>query len=65
MKNALKIIVLAISLLSISCKEEKKERTTIPKPEIKRNEPKEIAYTFQKSEEWLKNEGTNMPSFFI
>ena len=59
MKNALKIVILVISLLSLSCKEEKKEHTTITKPEIKRNAPKEIAYTFQKSEEWLKSEGTN------
>jgi hypothetical protein len=59
MKNALKIVVLAISLLSLSCKEEKKEVITIVKPEIKRNEPKEVAYTFQKSEDWLKTEGTN------
>ena len=59
MKNILKIVVLAIGLLSLSCKEEKKEIATSNKPEIKRNEPKEVAYTFQKSEEWLKNEGTN------
>ena len=59
MKNILKIVVLAIGLLSFSCKEEKKEIATSNKPEIKRNEPKEVAYTFQKSEEWLKNEGTN------
>ncbi|MFN7045731.1 MAG: L,D-transpeptidase [Flavobacterium sp.] len=59
MKNVLKIVVLAIGLLSLSCKEEKKEVITIVKPEIKRNEPKEVAFTFQKSEEWLKTEGTN------
>ncbi len=59
MKNALKIVVLAIGLLSLSCKEEKKETVTIVKPEIKRNEPKEVAYTFQKSEDWLKIEGSN------
>jgi len=59
MKNVLKIVVLAIGLLSHSCKEEKKEIITIVKPEIKRNEPKEVAFTFQKSEEWLKTEGTN------
>ncbi|MDP5027904.1 MAG: L,D-transpeptidase [Flavobacterium sp.] len=59
MKNVLKIVVLAIGLLSHSCKEEKKETVTIAKPEIKRNEPKEVAFTFQKSEEWLKTEGTN------
>ena len=59
MKNALKIVVLAIGLLSLSCKEEKKEVITIVKPEIKRNEPKEVAYTFQKSEDWLKTEGSN------
>lgn len=59
MKNVLKIVVLAIGLLSLSCKEEKKEITTSNKPEIKRNEPKEVVYTFQKSEDWLKSEGTN------
>lgn len=59
MKNVLKIVVLAIGLLSLSCKEEKKEAITIVKPEIKRNEPKEVAFTFQKSEEWLKTEGSN------
>lgn len=59
MKNVLKIVILAIGLLSLSCKEEKKEITTSNKPEIKRNEPEEVAYTFQKSEEWLKSEGTN------
>ena len=59
MKNVLKIVVLAIGLLSLSCKEEKKETVTIVKPEIKRNEPKEVAFTFQKSEDWLKTEGTN------
>ena len=59
MKNVLKIVVLAIGLLSLSCKEEKKEIATSNKPEIKRNEPKEVAYTFQKSEDWLKTEGTN------
>ena len=59
MKNVLKIVVLAIGLLSLSCKEEKKEVITIVKPEIKRNEPKEVAYTFQKSEDWLKTEGSN------
>lgn len=59
MKNVLKIVVLAIGLFSLSCKEEKKEVITIVKPEIKRNEPKEVAYTFQKSEDWLKTEGTN------
>lgn len=59
MKNALKIVVLAIGLLSLSCKEEKKEVITIVKPEIKRNEPKEVAFTFQKSEDWLKTEGSN------
>lgn len=59
MKNALKIVVLAIGLLSLSCEEEKKEVITIVKPEIKRNEPKEVAFTFQKSEEWLKTGGTN------
>ena len=59
MKNILKIVVLAIGLLSLSCKEEKKEIATSNKPEIKRNEPKEVAYTFQKSEDWLKTEGTN------
>ncbi|TDR25250.1 L,D-transpeptidase [Flavobacterium cheniae] len=59
MKNVLKIVVLAISLFSLSCKEEKKEVITIVKPEIKRSEPKEVAYTFQKSEEWLKTEGSN------
>jgi hypothetical protein len=59
MKNALKIVVLIIGLLSLSCKEEKKEVITIVKPEIKRNEPKEVAFTFQKSEDWLKTEGTN------
>jgi len=59
MKNVLKIVVLAIGLLSLSCKEEKKETVTIVKPEIKRNEPKEVAFTFQKSEDWLKTEGSN------
>jgi len=59
MKNALKIVILAICLLSLSCKEEKKERITIIKPEIKRNEPKEVAFTFKKSEDWLKTEGSN------
>lgn len=59
MKNVLKIVVLAIGLLSLSCKEEKKEIATSNKPEIKRNEPKEVAYTFQKSEDWLKTEGAN------
>ena len=59
MKNVLKIVILAISLLSLSCKEEKKETTTSNKPEIKRNEPKEVAYTFQKREDWLKTVGTN------
>jgi hypothetical protein len=59
MKNALKIVVLAIGLLSLSCKEEKKEVITIVKPEIKRNEPKEVAYTFQKSKDWLESNGTN------
>lgn len=59
MKNVLKIVVLVIGLLSLSCKEEKKETVTIIKPEIKRNEPKEVAFTFQKSEDWLKTEGTN------
>ena len=59
MKNALKIVVLVIGLLSLSCKEEKKEVITIVKPEIKRNEPKEVAFTFQKSEDWLKTEGSN------
>ena len=59
MKNVLKIVVLAIGLLSLSCKEEKKEVITIVKPEIKRNEPKEVAFTFQKSEDWLKTEGSN------
>jgi hypothetical protein len=59
MKNVLKIVVLAIGLLSLSCKEEKKEVITIVKPEIKRNEPKEVAYTFQKSEDWLESNGTN------
>ena len=59
MKNVLKIVVLAIGLLSLSCKEEKKEVITIVKPEIKRNEPKEVVFTFQKSEEWLKTEGSN------
>lgn len=59
MKNVLKIVVLAIGLFSLSCKEEKKEVITIVKPEIKRNEPKEVAFTFQKSEDWLKTEGSN------
>lgn len=59
MKNVLKIVVLAIGLLSLSCKEEKKEVITIVKTEIKRNEPKEVAYTFQKSEDWLESNGTN------
>ncbi|WP_291139731.1 L,D-transpeptidase [Flavobacterium sp. UBA7663] len=59
MKNAIKIMVLVIGLLSLSCKEEKKETVTIVKPEIKRNEPKEVAFTFQKSEDWLKTEGSN------
>ena len=59
MKNVLKIVILAIGLLSLSCKEEKKEIKTSNKPEIKRNEPKEVAYTFQKSEDWLKTEGAN------
>jgi hypothetical protein len=59
MKNVLNIVVLVISLLSLSCKEEKKEITISNKPEIKRNEPKEVAYTFQKREDWLKTVGTN------
>ena len=48
-----------MAVLSLSCKKETKESTTSNKPEIKRNEPKEVAYTFQKSEDWLKTEGTN------
>jgi len=63
MKNVLKIVVLVISLLSLSCKEEKKEIVNSNKPEIKRNEPKEVAYTFQKREDWLKTVGTNTKAF--
>ena len=65
MKNIAKIVVLVVSLLSLSCKEEKKVVINNNRPVIKRIEPKEVAFTFQKSEDWLKSEGTNTKALNI
>ena len=53
-------MALAFSLLFLSC-QEKKENEIIKskKPTIERKQPKEVAYTFQKSADWLKTEGSN------
>lgn len=59
MKNVLKIAVLIVSLLSLSCKEEKKKIENSNKPLLSRNEPKEVAFTFQKTKDWLLTDGTN------
>ena len=59
MKNILKIVILVMAVLSLSCKKETKESTTSNKPEIKRNEPKEVSYTFQKTKDWLEQNSTN------
>ena len=58
MKNPISIIALVLSFLIVSCNE-KKESKTNNKPVLKRIQPKEIVYTFQKSTDWLKKEGTN------
>ena len=60
MKNTVKTMALAFSLLFLSC-QEKKEKEIIKgkKPTIERKQPKEVAYTFQKSADWLKTEGSN------
>ena len=59
MKNVLKIAILIVSLLSLSCKEEKKKIENSNKPLLSRNEPKEVAFTFQKTKDWLLTDGTN------
>ena len=59
MKNILKIAILVMAVLSLSCKKETKESTTSNKPEIKRNEPKEVSYTFQKTKDWLERNNTD------
>lgn len=65
MKNTLKIIVLLVSLLSLSCGNKKKDNENNNKPILNRKEPKEVVYTFQKSEDWLKSEGTNAEALNI
>ena len=52
-----------MAVLSLSCKKETKESTTSNKPEIKRNEPKEVSYTFQKTKDWLEQNSTNPKAF--
>ena len=60
MKNTVKTMALAFSLLFLSCQEKKeKEIIKSKKPTIERKQPKEVAYTFQKSADWLKTEGSN------
>ena len=60
MNNTVKTIALAASILFLSCEEKKEEKIKVSKkPTIERNQPKEVAYTFQKSAEWLKTEGAN------
>ena len=59
MKATLKIIILVISVLSISCKEKVKEVTPTNKPTIKRVHPKEVKFSFQKTKDWLENNGSN------
>ena len=65
MKIGLKIVVLVCSLLVFSCSKEKKKIEVNNKPVLNRHEPKEVAFTFQKSENWLKNEGTNTKALDI
>lgn len=59
MKATLKIIILVISVLPISCKEKIKEVPPTNKPIIKRIPPKEVTFTFQKTKDWLENNGSN------
>ena len=40
-------------------KEEKKKIENSNKPLLSRNEPKEVAFTFQKTKDWLLTDGTN------
>lgn len=64
MKNSVKIIALVFSCLFLSCND-KKEIKNNNKPIIERVEPKEVAYTFQKSNDWLQNEGINSKAIDI
>ena len=66
MNNTVKTIALAASILFLSCEEKKEEKIKVSKkPTIERNQPKEVAYTFQKSAEWLKTEGANSKAMDI
>lgn len=67
MKNSVKLIALVASIFFLSCNEknENKEIKKSNKPVVERNEPKEVAYTFQKSKDWLTKEGTNSKALDI
>ena len=64
MKNSVKIVALVFSFFFLSCNN-KKEIKKSNKPIIERNEPKEVAYTFQKSKDWLQNNDTNSKALDI
>ncbi|MGV9004273.1 L,D-transpeptidase [Flavobacterium sp.] len=65
MNNSVKIFALLSIALFIACNEKKEIRTTHEKPVVERNQPKEIAYKFQKTKEWLKNDGSNSKALDI
>jgi hypothetical protein len=64
MKNSVKIITLFISCLFLSCNE-KEAINTNNKSAVERTQPNEVAYTFQKSKDWLQVNQQNQKALDI
>jgi hypothetical protein len=58
MKFSVKIIALVFSFFFLSCNEKKEINSN--KPVIERNEPKEVAYTYQNSKDWFITNSSNL-----